>query len=289
MNQFLVRKAIGQSFHYSALAKYLNENDIENGKGKLNNNFSKITAVWDSSLNSEWVLRNYLAVKMILSSTVLLTSLEYGKQKNIRVTEPYLLYYSLLNVSRAVLFTSPIVEWKNGEIMQASHSKIINIVGDAIGQFNKESGEEIKSTLERAREYRELFSYRFPASGIKDFAVSFDETVDLCSFLAEFAQMQSEVLEKKNFKKTTIETTLNKDILSLGFLYKGKTFSFLDDEDWYRLDFMTRKQPFPVSLFFTLTEGMVEDFFGSWCSDEEDEDIDLYNPDENWRLIFPMP
>lgn len=36
---------------------------------------------------------------------------------------------------------------------------------------------------------------------------------------------------------------------------------------------------------------MVEDFFGAWCDyeDEEKDDIEKYNPDENWRLIFPMP
>ena len=40
-----------------------------------------------------------------------------------------------------------------------------------------------------------------------------------------------------------------------------------------------------------MTEGMVEDFFGSWCSDDdEDENYeDVYNPDQNWRIIFPVP
>lgn len=36
-----------------------------------------------------------------------------------------------------------------------------------------------------------------------------------------------------------------------------------------------------------MTEGMVEDFFGAWCSDVDDET--LYNPDIDWRIIFPVP
>lgn len=291
MNQFLVRKALGITFPYKEIGTYLTEEDVEKGKSKLSNNFSKVIKEWDSTKNSEWVVRNYLAVKMIMSSTIMLTSLSYGKSKNIRVTEPYLIYYSLLNVCRAVLFTSPTVEWKEGAVMEATHSKILNIVGDAINQFNKDAGDNIKETLERARDYRELFSYKFPANGIGDFSVSYDESISICRFLSEIAQLQSEILENKNFKKTEIETKLNRTVLEKAFLYQGEKYNFLDKEDWYRLDFISRKQPFPVNLYFTLTEGMVEDFFGAWCDyeDEEKDDIEKYNPDENWRLIFPMP
>lgn len=293
MSQFIVRKALGITFPYKEIKIYLSDEDIEKGRLKLNNNYSKIIQEWDSNKNSEWIVRNYLATKMIMSSTVMLTSLSYGLSKNIRVTEPYLIYYSLLNICRSVLFTSPLVEWKDGGIMVATHSKTINIVGDAIGQFNKEIGAKIKDILERAREYRELFSYKFPANGIGDFSVSYDECVSTCRFLAEFAQLQSEVLEKQNFRKTDIETKINHDVLRKVFIYEGEKYHFLDNEDWYRLDYISRKQPFPVNLYFTLTEGMVEDFFGAWCnkSDEidDDADIDAYNPDDNWRLIFPMP
>lgn len=290
MNQLAVRKIIEDNFRYSKLNEYLEESDLDKGRRKLSNNFKKQTENWDIQKNSQWVLRNYLATKMILSSTVMLTSLEFGKDRNLRVTEPYLIYYSLLNISRAVMFTNPNAEWKNGELINSSHSKTINILGDAIGQFNKDKGEYIKDLLERAKEYRELFSYKFPANGISNFTVELSEAIDICSFLAEFAQFQSEILEKQNFSKENIEIKLDKEILKKGFFYKGEKHEFLDNEDWYRLDYIIRKQPFPVSLYFTLSEGMVEDFFGAWChDDDDDENIENYNPDENWSLIFPMP
>lgn len=31
---------------------------------------------------------------------------------------------------------------------------------------------------------------------------------------------------------------------------------------------------------------MVEDYFGAWY---QDDDSDIYNPDVNWRIIFPVP
>lgn len=291
MNQFLVRKEMEITFPYKNINLYFAEEDIVKGKSKLSNNFSKIIKIWDSNLNSEWVVRNYLAVKMIMSSTVMLTSLSYAKSKNLRITEPYLVYYSLLNVCRAVLFTSPIVEWEGGDVMKTQHSKIINIVGDIIKQFNINEGKNIQEILERARDYRELFSYKFPAKGIGDFSVLYDEAVNVCSFLAELAQLQSEILENKIFKRSNIETELNTNILDKAYIYQGKRYEFLDNEDWSRLNYISRKQPFPVSLYFTLSEGMVENYFGAWYddSDEEENNIDKYNPDDNWQLIFPMP
>ncbi len=289
MNQFVVRKIVEGNFRYSKLKDYLTDNDLVKGKKKLTKNFKIQTDNWDIKKNSEWVLRHYLATKMIMSSTIMLTSLEFGKERNLRVTEPYLIYYSLLNVARSVMFTSPMSDWKNGELINSTHTKIINIVGDAISQFNKQRGGEIKELLERAKEYRELFSYKFPANGITNFEIDLNDAIDTCSFLAEFAQYQSEILENQNFSKEIIEDKLDREILKRGFLYKGKKYDFLDNEDWYRLDYILRKQPFPVSLYFTLSEGMVEDFFGAWYPYENEESEDNYNPDDDWSLIFPMP
>ena len=72
------------------------------------------------------------------------------------------------------------------------------------------------------------------------------------------------------------------------YSYDEKGFKFFDSEDRYRLDYIKRKVSRPYSIINTMTEGMVEDFFGSWCSDDENYE-DLYNPDQNWRIIFPVP
>lgn len=288
MNQLLVRKLIGQEFNYSKLNEYFSDSDIIKGKKKLDSNFRKHINDWSIENNSQWVLRNYLATKMIMSATVMLTSLEYSIEKNVLVVEPYLVYYAILNSSRAVLFTNPTVDWNNGGIIDSTHSKIINTTCDAIGQFNKKVGETVKDIILRAKDYRELFSYKFPANGIYHFTVSFDEAVDICTFLVELAQFQSEILEQQNFKRSNVETAIDKSIIQKGYVYKSEKYEFLDDEDWYRLNYIHRKQPYPVSLYFTLTEGMVEDFFGAWYP-KDDNIENRYNPDDNWNLIFSMP
>ena len=241
MSQHLVRKLIGQEYHYNKLNNYFSDIDIEKGKRKLENNFKKQIDEWSIEKNSQWILRNYLATKMIMSSTVMLTSLEFSIENNVRIIEPYLVYYSILNTSRAVLFTNSIVDWNNGGIIESTHSKIINTTCDLIGQFNRKVGEKVKDIIVRAKDYRELFSYKFPANGINDFNVSYNEAVDICTFLAELAQFQSEILEKQNFNKNRVEISIDKSIIQKGYVYKGEKYEFLDNEDWYRLDYIYRK------------------------------------------------
>ncbi len=76
--------------------------------------------------------------------------------------------------------------------------------------------------------------------------------------------------------------------MSIGYGY-GNNFKFVDKEDYYRLNYITRNQKRPLSLDLTITEGIVEDFFVSWYP-KDDLNLDyLYNPDLNRDIIFPMP
>lgn len=276
-------------FEYSNIDIEFSDKEISKNVQSLRNEFSKLTKNWTDELNSQWVARDYIAVKMILSSSVLLSSIEFANEKNLRIVEPYLIYYSLLNCSRAVVLTSPLVEWNNGEIFTMTHQKTINIIGDVISKFNKKAGERIKGFIDWAREYREIFSYKFPASGLSDHHLTLEDTIDVCKLLCEIAQLQSKILENSITKNVKEEFNLDWNILSIGYSYGEKNFKFIDREDGYRLDYITRKQKRPYSLHLTMTEGMVEDFFGSWYPEDDTNLEDVYNPDANWQIIFPVP
>jgi hypothetical protein len=276
-------------FEYDNMNYHFDESDINKNAQSLRQKFSTLTKNWDEELNSKWVARDYLAVKMILSASVLLSSAEFSKEKNIRIVEPYLIYYSLLSCSRAVLYTSPFSDWNNGELFKMTHQKTINIVGDIISKYSKEKGKDIKNQIDWAREYREIFSYKFPANGLTEHHLNIDDTIEICKLLCEIAQFQSKVLENSITKNSTKPFTLDWNILSVGFRYGEKNFQFIDKEDGYRLDYITRKQKRPFSLHLTMTEGMVEDFFGAWYPEDDTNLDDFYNPDSNWQIIFPVP
>ena len=101
MSQFLVRYQI-DSFEYSVLDNLFEDSQINHFEDWVYKGHSEvIRKKMTSKLNSEWITRNYLSVKMILSATTMLTSLEYAIEKNLQVTVPYLSYYSLITCCRA--------------------------------------------------------------------------------------------------------------------------------------------------------------------------------------------
>lgn len=280
----------GDYFDYIKLPIFFEEDEITKNVQKLFDSASKIVKDYDESKNTLWILRHYLAVKMILASTVLLTSSEYSRRKNIRISEPYMLYYSLLNCSRAVVFTNPNIPI-SVDLFTMTHKKTINMIGDILSHYNRQTSDKIKSYIELARIYREIFSYRYPANGMKDFpTLELDKVIDVCSLLCEVAQIQSAVIEHKISKINTGSFKLHIEDMNHAFMYGEGNLQVFDDEDFNRIKYIERKVHYPLSIYNTMTEGLVEDFFGAWCSSEEEQEIeDCYNPDKNWRIIFPVP
>jgi len=276
-------------FSYDYLECEFSEDELDKNLKSNHLLFTKIAKNWNHDHNSEWIVRNYLAVKMILASSVMLTSARYADDQNLKIVRPYLNYYALLNCCRAIIYTSPIVEFNNGDLFQMTHKKTINIVGDILAKFNKDIGAEIALSIDKAREYREVFSYKFPATGAQEEHISTLQTIEICTFLCQVAQFQSRILENTTRKKVTEKFDLEWSTLTHGFRYDGDHFKIFDDEDYHRLNYISRKQKKPISLHLTMTEGLVEDFFGAWCPDEDYNTEGLYNPDDDWRIIFPVP
>ena len=87
--------------------------------------YSKLTKDWDVEKNSEWLCRTYLSAKMIMTATLQLNAIEYSSEKNLRLVVPYLAYYSLLSLVRAVVYTLPEVPWDDGRLVSISHHKVL--------------------------------------------------------------------------------------------------------------------------------------------------------------------
>lgn len=131
-----------------------------------------------------------------------------------------------------------------------------------------------------------MFSYKFPSSGlsvIRNYDVN--EIIEICSIMCELAQLSSEQIQKYVSKKCMYNyeewAEPEVDLMEAGFMYND----IIDPEDAFRVRYLSRKQSFPVSIYYTMTEGMVEDYFGAWQEEGEDN----YDPDEEWQIIFPVP
>ena len=279
-------------FPYSQLMKWFTKDEISIYCSSFRQQCSAITKKWDKANNAEWVARHYLSIKMILSASVMVSSADYSKTKNIRITEPYLYYYSILSCCRALIFTLPRIPWAFGKVLEMTHQKILNISIDTIKTISKDHEAYIKNFFDYTKSMRELFSYKFPALGLKALERSKDYEIDtiitICSLICEIAQLHSELMQASILKNASDDVKLEEAALKCCFEYDINGNTYIDQDDWYRINFMTRKMRRSLNLHWMMTEGLVEDFFGAWIP-EDDNENDVYNADKYWSMIYPAP
>ena len=190
---------------------------------------------------------------------------------------------------RALVFVTPTVEWRDGEIIKLEHKKTINVACDVLAKLDKGLSEKIKNHVIYIKACRELISYRAPSSGDSSIERKMDSSAkNICEIFVELAQLQSEILESAFHKHAT--GSFNFDVKYIRQVCNPEIEGnrFFDKEDAYRMDYLRRKYSIPTNICHMMSEGHVEDFFGAWCPDEEDEE-DSFNPDDNWRIIFNVP
>lgn len=280
-------------YNYRELFSITNERTFIKCNNDILMRYSRQTKNWSEVLNSEWTCRIYLASKMILNSTVILKQSEFSRQKNLRMSIPYLEYYSILSLLRGVVFTLPDIDWDNGELLKISHAKAINLTCDWIAKFSKSKASEIKDKCLQLKAQRELISYKAPASGDKNLG----DTVDveyMATLLSEIAQYNSELLESSVKKNTRKEHhVLLSHVAEKVCDIEIEGYNFFDNEDAYRLSYIHRKQPYPFNINLFMTEGQTEDFIGAWDPEDYDEDSDEHifysGSPSQWQNIFDIP
>jgi hypothetical protein len=252
--------------------------------------YSEITKHFDDDKYSEWMCRTYLSAKMIMIATLQLNALKYAREKNLRLVIPYLEYYSLLALSRAIVYMRPQSKWNNGELVKIGHTKAINQAMDYVSQFDKKMSQSIKEYIFAAKASRELITYRAPSSGDENLPI-LNKTVDYAILLSEIAQFNSELLEKSVLKNTenNRKFIFEKSFIDKLSKVKIEGHIFFDKEDGYRLGYLKRKCTGIPNILFIMKEGHTEDFFGAWYCEELSEDLGLFNPDEDTQIIFDIP
>jgi hypothetical protein len=134
-----------------------------------------------------------------------------------------------------------------------------------------------------------MFSYKFPAEGIPRLAAPADwpSVRRTCRLLGEVAQLRTEILHAAVEKHADQLPALEMEALKKCFEYPGLSGTMVDQDDLYRVFFWKRQMAGPLNLNLLATEGLVEDYFGSWePNDGTESTADVYSPD--WRVIFPF-
>ncbi|MBI2386969.1 MAG: hypothetical protein HYV14_13335 [Elusimicrobia bacterium] len=274
------------SYEFRSIPKHCMEATVTKTCQQLLSRFAPISKSWDDDKNSEWIARIYFAAKMVLASSVMAQSLEFAKTKNLRAVVSYLDYYTVLNSLRSILLTNPSIPWDNGGLLLTTHTKTINIASDIFAQFNRKLAGKTKQHITHLKAYRELISYRAPSSG-DSFPKADIDVIDMCRLFAEIAQLQSELIETSFLKNASGKFFLKADVIDQICDVEIDGFTFYDKEDHYRMDYLRRKHPLPTNIMHIMSEGHVEDFFGSWRS--KDEEAGEFDPDADWGILFDVP
>ncbi|MGY6039062.1 hypothetical protein [Aeromonas sp. AE23HZ002T15] len=279
-------------YDFRELTHQFNEGNCRKVADSLLDKYEELTKNWNPERNSEWICRTYLSAKMIMTATLQLNAIKYSQEKNLRMVVPYLAYYSLLSLVRAIVYMLPEAEWNNSKLISISHRDAINLAFAHIANFDKSKSEELKAYCLKAKAYRELLSYKSPSSGDRNIG-SINNIETISTLLCEVAQFSSELIEA-----SILEHADEKD-----FIFSKPVFEklyrcqiggelFLDSEDYYRLDYIKRKYPVAPNILHIITEGHSEDFFGAWIPNDDDEgdcDRDMFDPDRDWQIIFDIP
>ena len=240
----------------------------------------QIVKAWTQSLATEWAIRNYLAVKMILASQLLLNVADYSRRRNVVLTQPYLLYYTLLNTCRAFLFSDITLDWRDGNLRTASHDSIRKTTANALRRLSPRQADDANALILKAKKQRELFSYSFPASGpmaVPGGLLQVEDVYRVAGLLCELAETNSECLEaawkKHSGKVFKVEWLQVSDLCG----YDAGVW-MIDGDDHHRLGYLT-KYSGPACLVSIATVGMIEDFFGAWCAPDDEAEEGCFDPD----------
>lgn len=248
--------------------------------------FRGIAARWDKDLQSEWILRSYVTIKMMALATLMLSSAEDAEQRNLKITLPYLRYYGLFSCARAFIVMTPDLEWTREQ--RLPHSKVEKLLPQALKRLDNKRASSWGGLLASLRRQREIFSYHLPGLGLGllgEENIAHGEILELAQLLCELCQFNSECLQHALEKRESPSSdSIDFADLEAGVRY-GEEGAFWDHDDHYRLAKHVQKFGNPIALNMMATYGLVEDMFGSWTSDEDDNE-GAYNPDDHWQYLF---
>lgn len=255
-------KLVGHSWYYDfqKIHHVFSEASCAKVAASLLERYSRLTKVWSPELNSEWTCRIFMAAKLVMSSTLHINAAHFAENRNLRVVVPYLRYYSVLSLLRAVCYTLPEHEWKDGNLIQIPHGKAISGAVEHLRRFDKAVADSAKAEIRELKAEREFISYRAPSSG-DDQVSEKNQFLSLCMLLAEVAQFNSELFESSLLKHAdSAHFCLLSEYTARIASVEIEGHYFGDREDAHRLGDLACKQLHPVNMQHFMQEGHVDNF-----------------------------
>ncbi|HEU4456624.1 MAG TPA: hypothetical protein VFR81_26390 [Longimicrobium sp.] len=270
------------AFPYRAIQPRVPEKQLRAYAGLARGRYERLARKWTAGRNAEWMLRGYAALKHLMSATVALGSASSPppEARPGALAFPELVHRGVFGAARALALFFPDAPWEGGALLNPEHRALVRLLRGSLSPMDATQAGVVGLVLERAADYRGKGEEEDGRNVVE--IVRTDEAIPVARFLAELAQLHSELLAAALGEH--VEPPVGYDfgvLVSAGGREGTGGDELIDDADARRIGGVFGEAPFPATLWTMSRVWLAEDADALWADAGADDTTDR-------RLVYPF-
>ncbi len=265
-------------YPYTAIQPRVPEKQLRAYADLTRSRYERLAKRWSAGRNAEWMLRSYAALKHLMSATVALGSaiLPPPEPRPGALIYPELVHRGVFGAARALALFVPDAAWEGGELLALDDAALVRLLRSTLAPMDATQAQAAGAVLERAAAFR-------PPPGAEEDRrsaveiVRITEAISTASFLAEVAQLHSELLAAALAEH--VEPPVGYDfgvLVSAGGRQGTGGDELLDDADARRIGGIFGEAPYPATLWTMSRVWLAEDADALWADAGAGPDAPTY-------------
>jgi hypothetical protein len=272
-------------FPYAEIPARIPEKALRDHAKDLRKRCERLAKRWGAERNAEWMVRSYLALRRMISATVLLSSARAARRGKRKPPTSDQVFEGLLEAARASILLLPDQPWSRGELARHPHERVFQLARGSVTDIDPLQGARVSQALEGAMAYRRMSLLRVQAEGGPKPQVPrlrSDPSTPAARFLCELTQWRSEVLGRVLSER--LDPPIGWDFAVLGAAASPSAMgeAILDDADARRIGGLMGAVPYPHDIWSLMRHHLGDDAAG-FVPDVSDAEVEM----DGW-LVFPL-
>ncbi len=272
-------------FPYAEIPARIPEKVLRDHAKDLRKRCERLTKQWRAERNAEWMIRSYLALRRMISATMLLSSARATRKGKRKPPTSDQVFEGLLEAARACILLLPDQPWSRGELARLPHERVFQVARDSVREVDRLQGAWMGKAVEGAMAYRRMSLLRAGADGAPGAQVPrlrSDPSTPAARFLCELTQWRSEVLGRVLSER--LEPPIGWDFAVLGAAASpsARGEAILDEADARRIGGLMGAVPHPQDIWTMMRHHLSDDADGL-VPDPGDAGLEM----DGW-LVFPL-
>lgn len=272
-------------FPYAEIPARIPEKALRKHARRLRRRCERLARQWRAERNTEWMVRSYLALRRMISATVLLSPPRDARSGKRRRRSYDQVFDGLLEAARASILLLPEQRWNRGELARHPHVRVFQLARNSVIEIDPLQGARMTQALEGAMEYRRVSLLRAAGEPIPNGKVPrmrFEPSVSAARLLCELTQWRSEVLGR--VLSDRLDPPIGWDFSVLGVAASPSAMgeAILDDADARRVGGLMGVSLYPEDLWTLMRHRLGDDAAG-FVPEVGVKEVEM----DGW-LVFPL-